>query len=51
MQILASRTEAQVMAIQVDGQTEVQISGMGFNNISAILDRTCLAALNWPVSV
>lgn len=50
-QVLTSRTEAQAMAVQVDGQTEVQINGMTFNNASTLLDRTCLMALNWPVSV
>lgn len=51
LQFLIKRSGLQIMAFQEGGQNKVNISGMGFNNIPATLDTSCLWALNWPVSV
>ncbi|KZP32272.1 hypothetical protein FIBSPDRAFT_907362 [Athelia psychrophila] len=36
---------------RVDGQTQVQINGLGWDNKTMSLDQTCLWALNYPVEI
>jgi len=47
---LEGRGTPQIMAFEENGQTKINITGFGFNNTPATLDRSCLWTLNWPVS-
>jgi len=44
------RSTPAIAAFDDNGQTKVNITGFGFDNTPATLDRSCLWALNWPVS-
>lgn len=41
----------QIAATMDDGQIQVKIDGLGYNNENVILDRTCLWVLNYPVAI
>jgi hypothetical protein len=39
-----------IQAIDADGETEVQIKGLGHNDSNVVLGRRCLISLNWPAT-
>lgn len=39
-----------IHTINADGQTAVQVDGLGYTNSTVVLDRECLISLNWPAA-
>jgi hypothetical protein len=39
------------VATTVDDQIQVKVNGLGYDNQNVILDRACLAVLNYPVAM
>ncbi|KAH7915129.1 hypothetical protein BJ138DRAFT_201706 [Hygrophoropsis aurantiaca] len=44
-------TLGNIEAVEVNGTVKVTVSGMGWSDETADLDRQCLWALNWPVQI
>ncbi|KIJ68694.1 hypothetical protein HYDPIDRAFT_24949 [Hydnomerulius pinastri MD-312] len=40
-----------VSAVEVNGTVQVVVNGLGWDNETAVLDRQCLWALDWPVQI
>lgn len=39
-----------IHAINVDGETEVQVERLGHTHSNVVLGRECLVSLNWPAA-